>query len=68
MTELTECLVSVHEWMNAVKLKLNPDKTEIIFIIDKHTTESFILKCPVKFLQSSVTLAEEVKKKPRCYF
>ena len=24
MAELTECLVSVQEWMNDVKLKLNP--------------------------------------------
>ena len=26
MEELTECLKSVHEWMDGVKLKLNPEK------------------------------------------
>ena len=32
MEELTECLKSVQEWMDGVKLKLNPEKTEFIII------------------------------------
>ena len=28
MEELTECLKSVQEWMDGVKLKLNPEKNE----------------------------------------
>ena len=61
MAKLTEYLVSVQEWMNGVKLKLNPDKTEFIIISDKHTRESLIPKFAVKFLQSSIIPAEEVK-------
>ena len=37
IAELTESLVSVQEWMNSVKLKLNPDKTDYIIIGDKNT-------------------------------
>ena len=33
MEELTECLKSVQEWMDGVKLKLNPEKTEFIIIV-----------------------------------
>ena len=34
--ELTECLTHVQKWMDGVKLKLNPEKTEFIIIGDKH--------------------------------
>ena len=66
MAELTEWCVSVQGWVNGMKLKLDPDKTEFIIIGDKHTRESLTPKFPVKFLQSSVTPVDEVKKKPRC--
>ena len=58
--ELTECLISVQEWMNSVQLKLNPDKTEFIIIGDKHTGESLV---PNFLLHSSkvLTPAEEVQ-------
>ena len=62
MAELTEWLVSVQVWLNSVKLKLNPDKTGFIIIRNKHTSESLILKFPVKFLESSIIPAVEVKK------
>ena len=52
---------SVQEWMNGVKLKLNPDKTEFIITGDKYTRESLTPKFPVIFLQSSVSKAVEVK-------
>ena len=58
---MTKCLISVQEWMNGGKLKLNPDKTEFIIINDKHTRESFVSKFLVTFLQSSIKPAEEVK-------
>ena len=29
---ITQCLNSVQDWMNGVRLKLNPDKTEFIII------------------------------------
>ena len=53
--------MDVREWLNGVKLKLNPDKTEFIIISDKQTRESFLPNFPVTFLQSSITPAEKVK-------
>ena len=61
MAELIECLVSVQEWMNGLKLKFNLNKTEFIIIRDKHTTESLIPKFLVTFLQCSTMPEEEVK-------
>ena len=48
--ELTECLLFVQEWMNDVKLKLNPDKTEFFITGNKHSRKSHIPKLPVAFL------------------
>ena len=61
ITELNECLFSVQEWMNDVKLKLSPYKSEFFIIFNKYTRESSIPKFPVTFLQCSIILAEEVK-------
>ena len=40
MEELTECLKSVQEWMDGIKLKLNPEKTEFIIIGQKAIRQS----------------------------
>ena len=40
MEELTECLKSVQEWMDGVKLKLNAEKPEFIIIGQKAIRES----------------------------
>ena len=64
---MSSFFVFVQEWMNGVKLKLHPDKTEFIIIGNKHTRESLIPNFPVTFLQSSIMPPEEVKK-PKCYF
>ena len=61
IADLTKCLISVQEWMKGLILKLNHDKTEFIIIDNKHTRQSLLPKFPVTFLQSSVTLADEVK-------
>ena len=58
---MTECLVSVQELINSVKLKLNSDKAEFSIIGNTHTKETLIPNCPVTLLQSSMMLAEEVK-------
>ena len=47
MEELTECLKSVQEWMDGVKLKLNPEKTEFIIIGQKAIRESLAPNFPV---------------------
>ena len=44
--ELTECLTCVQKWMDGVKLKLNPEKTEFMIIGDRQARESLIQKFP----------------------
>ena len=44
--ELTECLTCVQKWMDGVKLKLNPEKTEFIITGDRQARESLIQKFP----------------------
>ena len=54
MEELTECLKSVQEWMDSVKLKLNPEKTEFIIIGQKAIRE---LLAPIFLFHSSKTIS-----------
>ena len=61
MEELTECLKSVQEWMDGVKLKLNPEKTEFIIIGQKAIRESLAPNFPVPFLQNNISPSVEVK-------
>ena len=42
IAELTECLTCVQKWMDGVKLKLNPEKTEFIIICYRQARESLI--------------------------
>ena len=37
--EFTECLTRVQKWMDGVKLKLNPEKTEFIIIGDRQASK-----------------------------
>ena len=60
MEELTECLKSVQEWMVGVKLKLNPEKTEVI-IGQKATRELLAPNFPVPLLQNNISPSVEVK-------
>ena len=61
MEELTECLKSVQEWMDGVKLKLNPEKTEFIIIGQKATRESLAPNFLVLLLQNNISPSVEVK-------
>ena len=61
MKELTECLKSVQEWMDGIKLKLNPEKTEFIIIGQKAIRESLAPNISVPLLQNNVFLLVEVK-------
>ena len=61
MEELTKCLKSVQEWMDGVKLKLNPEKTEFIIIGQKAIRESLAPNFPVPLLQNNISPSVEVK-------
>ena len=62
MEELTECLKSVQEWMDGVKLKLNPEKKhELIIIGQKAIRELLVPNFPVPLLQNNISLLVEVK-------
>ena len=61
MEELTECLKSVQEWMDGVKLKLNPEKNEFIIIGQKAIRESLAPNFPVSLLQNNISPSVEVK-------
>ena len=59
--ELTECLKSVQEWMDGVKLKLNPEKNEFIIIGQKAIRELLAPNFPVPLLQNNISPSVEVK-------
>ena len=62
MEELTKCLKSVQEWMDGVKLKLNPEKkNEFIIIGQKAIRESLAPNFPVPLLQNNISPLVEVK-------
>ena len=44
ISNLEKCLVSVNDWMNSNRLKMNTDKTEFLLLGSKHQ----ILKCSTK--------------------
>ena len=56
-----KCLKSVQEWMDGVKLKLNPEKNEFIIIGQKAIRESLAPNFPVPLLQKNITPSVEVK-------
>ena len=60
MEELTECLKSVQEWMDRVKL--NPEKNnEFVIIGQKAIRESLAPNFPVSLLQNNISPSVEVK-------
>ena len=59
--ELTECLTCVLKWMDGVKLKLNPEKTEFIIIGDRQARESLVQKFPTQLLGNSISPSNTAK-------
>ena len=55
IAELTECLACVQKWMDSVRLKLNPEKTEFTIIGDRQARESIMQKFPTQFLGNSIS-------------
>ena len=61
IAELTECLACIQKWMDGVRLKLNPEKTEFIIIGNRQARESIMQKFPTQFLGNSISPTNEVK-------
>ena len=61
MEELTECVKSVQQWMDGVKLKLNPEKNEFIIIGQKAIRELLAPNFPAPLLQNNIPPLIEVK-------
>ena len=56
-----QCLQDVSDWMIAIKLKLNPDKTEFILISTKSQRDKFEKYFPTKLLHRDVTPTDSAR-------
>ena len=56
-----QCLQDVSDWMIASKLKLNPDKTELILIGTKAQRDKFKKYFPTKLLDQDVTPTDSAR-------
>ena len=61
LQEFWLCRKSVQDWMDGVKLKLNPEKTEFIIIGQKAIRESLAPNFPVPLLQNNISPSVEVR-------
>ena len=61
IAELTECLACGQKWMDGVRLKLNPEKTEFTVTGDRQARESIMQKFPTQFFGNSISPTNEVK-------
>ena len=52
---LQDCLLHVGDWMRRSKLKLNPDKTEVLLFGTKLHRKEFIKHFPAKLLDQEIT-------------
>ena len=59
--ELTECLTCVQKWMDGVKLKLNPEKREVIIIGDRQARGTLIKKILTQLHGNSISPIDTVK-------
>ena len=59
--ELANCLQAIQAWLGNNKLKLNPDKMELIVISDDKIRSSMKSFFPVSFLGNIMETAELVK-------
>ena len=55
IAELHECLACIQKWMDGVRLKLNPEKTEFTIIGDRQARESLMQKLSTQFLGNSIS-------------
>ena len=59
--ELTECLSCIQKWMDGVKLKLNPDKTEFIISGDRQPESPSSIKFPSQLLGKPISPTDSDK-------
>ena len=50
LDDLQSCLASVQSWMSTNKLKLNPDKTEFLLIVNKRQRSKYLSMFPIQLL------------------
>ena len=62
LTQLQDCLRDVFLWMTASKLKLNPDKTEFLFIENPKQREKFAHLHPTSLLDQATDPASTARK------
>ena len=60
-SNISECLACIQKWMDGVRLKLNPEKTEFTIIGDRQAMESLMQKFPTQFLGNSISPTNEIK-------
>ena len=58
---LQDCLISVQDWMFTNKLKLNPDKTEFMHVVNKCQRNKIDSEFPVEILHNSIPPAAHAK-------
>ena len=62
VSTLSDCLTDILLWMESSKLKLNPDKTDLIIICTKQQWNRVINHFPVKLLGSDTFPSDTVRK------
>ena len=50
LNDLQSCLASVQSWMSTNKLKLNPDKTEFLLIVNEQQRSKYLSMFPIELL------------------
>ena len=61
LSTLTYCLTDILSWMESIKLKLNPDKTDLIIIGTEQQRNKVINHFPVKLLGSDTFPSDTVR-------
>ena len=61
LSTLSDCLTDILSWMESSKLKLNPDKTDLIIIGTKQQRNKVINHFPVKLLGSDTFPSDTVR-------
>ena len=59
---LQDCLLDVGDWMRSSKLKLNPDKTEVLLFVTKLHRKDFMKHFPAKLLDQEITPTDSASK------
>ena len=58
---LQDCLLDVRDWMRSSKLRINPDKTEVLLFGTKLHRKEFMKHLPAKLLDQKITLTDSAR-------